>query len=89
MDEQKTRSRSIVNTEAVRIAIPRTSMGQEEVEWLRNLSSLNYDVFGLATATNDRPLQFLAKAVLLNTGVLEKVIHTLFVYIYIYILRPA
>lgn len=68
----KSRSRSIVGTEAVRILIPRNSLGGDEVAWLQRLDQLDFNVFELAQVTNDRPLQFLAKALLLKTGLLDK-----------------
>lgn len=59
-------------SEAVRIHIPRMST-DHGADWLRRLADLNFNVFELAEKTNERPLQFLAKAVLQNTGVLDKV----------------
>eukprot|EP01134_Creolimax_fragrantissima_P000837 CFRG0837T1 len=65
------RSRSIVETEDIRIDIPRR-LSQPQFGWLRHLGDLNFDVFEVANKTNDRPLQFVGKAILQNTGLSEK-----------------
>ncbi|KNC77668.1 hypothetical protein SARC_09875 [Sphaeroforma arctica JP610] len=65
------RSRSIVVTEDIRIDIPRR-LSQPQFGWLRHLGDLNFDVFEVANHTNDRPLQFVGKAILQNTGLSDK-----------------